>query len=660
MQAVRNDQAEIDYIINPGSRHRLVSIQITGNKYFRKEALRERMFLQTRSLLQYRHGRFSQNLLRRDEESIANLYRSNGFRDVVVRARVEDNFKGKADDIAVHLEVEEGPQYFVADLEVQGIVRLNKDTIMATLSSTPGQPFSEFNVAVDHDSILNAYFINGFPNASFEWSYAPASEPHKVNLKYVIKEGPQQFVRAVLIDGLHVTRPHLVDHMVSLSPGDPLSPIKMAETQRKLYDLGIFSKVDAAIQNPDGETERKYVLYQMYEASRYSFTGGFGAEFARIGGCSNCLEAPAGQAGFSPRVSVAVSRLNMLGLGHTLTFSSRLSTLDRRALVNYTFPRFRGSDKLVLTFTALFDNTRDVRTFTATRVEGAVQIAQKYSKATTFFYRYSFTRIGVSSLNISPLLAPQLAAPARVGEISWSMVTDRRDDPVDPHKGVYNTLNIGLAPQFLGSQLNFGRFLGRNATYTRIGKKLVLARSTTFGVLQPFRGSNPLAEIPLPVHFFSGGGTSNRGFPENQAGPRDPTTGFPLGGTALFFNQNELRFPLLGDNIGGVLFHDMGNVYSSVKNISFRVHQRNDTDFDYSVHAVGFGLRYRTPIGPVRVDLAYSINPPHFFGFKGSQSDLFNAGPLPCAPGQAPPPVGQCVRQSIGHFQYFFSIGQTF
>src|SRR4030095_52917 len=102
-------------------------------------------------------------------------------------------------------------------------------------------------------------------------------------------------------------------------------------------------------------------------------------------------------------------------------------------------------DNLTLTLTGLFDNTRDVRTFTATRVEGAVQVSQKYSKATTYFYRYSYRRIGVSSLNISPLLVPLLASASRVGELSWSMIMDRRDDPVDPHKGIYNTLNIGIA-----------------------------------------------------------------------------------------------------------------------------------------------------------------------------------------------------------------------
>jgi outer membrane translocation and assembly module TamA len=218
---------------------------------------------------------------------------------------------------------------------------------------------------------------------------------------------------------------------------------------------------------------------------------------------------------------------------------------------------------------------------------------------------------------------------------------------------------VGLAEHVVGSQRNFLRFLARNATYHPIGKKLVLARSTEFGDIYAFRYSgNALDAIPLPERFFGGGGTSQRGFPENQAGPRDPVTGFPLGGTAVLFNQTELRFPLIGENVGGVLFHDAGNAYSSLGNLSFRVKQRNLQDFDYMVHAVGFGIRYRTPVGPIRVDLAYSINPPHFFGFKGTLQDLIDAGKNPCSP--APGVASKCVVQGVSHFQYFFSIGQTF
>jgi outer membrane protein assembly complex protein YaeT len=660
-QRIVNDKADIDYLINPGPRHRLVAIRIQGNKYFTTATIRERMYLRTESLLQFRYGRFSEALLRRDEDAIASLYQSNGFRDVSVTHKIVDDYNGKPGNLAVFISINEGPQYIVHSLQVEGIAKLNQPQILSQLSSLEGEPFTEYNVAVDRDTILEQYAASGFPNATFEWSSQPASQPHQMDLKFIVHEGQQQFVRDVLISGLETTKRSLVDRNVPLKPGDPLSPTAIRETQRRLYDLGIFARVDTAIQNPDGDTPKKFVLYDMEEARRYSIATGFGAEIARIGGCSECLEAPAGQTSFTPVLSFDVTRLNLWGLAHSVSFRSRVSTLEQRALVNYTAPRIHNRPNLTLSFSVLYDNSKDIRTFTAQRKEASVQLSQRFSKATTFLYRYTYRHVTVdqATLKIAPELVPLFSQPDRVGEVSWSMVQDRRDDPLDSHRGMFNTIDIAIAPTTLGSQLTFGRFLGRNATYHPIGRRYVLARNTIFGVLHPLGNTaNAETAIPLPEHFFSGGASSNRGFPTFQAGPRDPVTGFPLGGTALLMNQTEFRFPLLGENIGGVFFHDMGNVYSSVSKITLRVNQPGLSDFDYMVHAVGFGVRYRTPIGPVRLDLAYSINPPRFFGFQGSFNDLINAGVTPCSPPPGQP--NRCVLQSISHFQFFFSIGQTF
>ena len=659
-EGVVDDKSSIDYLVSPGKRHKLVAIEIRGNRYFDTETIRERMFLQKSSFLQFPHGRYSESLLSRDEDSIVNLYQSNGFRDVRVADRLENDYRGKAGDMAVSLTIDEGPQYFVNHLEVEGIRSLDQAAILTMLNCTQDQPFSEFNVAVDRDTILAQYFDNGFPNATFEWSSKPAGKPNLVDLRFTVGEGNRESVREVIVNqgALKTTRPSLIYRSLHMNPGDPLSPTAITETQRRLYDLGVFSRVDTAIQNPDGESTHKYVLYEMEEARRYSFAAGLGAQLTRIGGCTTCLDAPAGQTGFSPRVSLDFTRSNLWGLAHSISLRTRVSTLERRGLLTYTWPRFRNQERLNVSFTGLYEDSSDIRTFSYKREEGSAQLSQRISKATTFFYRYTYRRVGIdqATLKITPFLIPLLSQPVRLGLVAGGFIHDRRDDPVDPHKGIYTTLDVGLAEHIVGSQRNFLRFLARNATYHPLGKKLVLARSTEFGDIYAFRYSGDvLAAIPLPERFFGGGGTSNRGFPENQAGPRDPVTGFPLGGTAVFFNQTELRFPLIGDNIAGVLFHDAGNAYSSLGNLSFRVRQRNLQDFDYMVHAVGFGIRYRTPVGPIRVDLAYSINPPHFFGFKGTLQDLINAGVNPCAG-----PASQCVVQGVSHFQYFFSIGQTF
>jgi Outer membrane protein/protective antigen OMA87 len=545
-----NDKAEIDYIVNPGKRHKLIKVDIEGNHYFDTRTIRERMFLLPASL-QFSRGRYSESYLRRDEESITNLYEENGFRDVKVSSKVVDTDLTNQGRISVTIHIDEGPQWIISKLDVDGIAQLDRKTILDKLSSTEGQPFSEFEVAVDRDNILSEYFSQGFPNATFEWSSKPGAAPNRVELRFTISEGQRRFVRQVLTSGLVTTQAQLVNRNILLNPGDPLSQPKMVETQRRLYDLGIFSEVNTAIQNPAGDTQNKYIIYQMDEANKYSIATGFGAQIGRIGGGNN-LNAPAGTAGFAPRVSFDVSRLNLRGLGQTLSFRSRLSNIEQLGLLNYTVPRPYDLQNLTLTFTILYNDTKNIRTFDAKKEEGSVQISQKLSKADTALYRFSYRNTSVSALAINPLLVPLYSQPVRIGILSGSFIQDRRDDPTDSHKGIYNTVDFGYASNAFGSQSSFTRFLGRNTSYHQITKKLVLARSVNFGWLAPFtkQPQNPnvvqaadiysgaaLEDIPLAERLFSGGGSSHRGFPENQAGPRDSGTGFPVGRPGSSFRQ---------------------------------------------------------------------------------------------------------------------------
>ena len=547
-QGVVNDKSSIDYVVSTGERHKLVAIEIRGNRYFDTETIRERMFLQKASFLQFPHGRYSESLLSRDEDSIVNLYQSNGFRDVRVTDRLEDNYRGQAGDMAVSLTIDEGPQYFVNHLEVEGIRSLDQAAILKMLNCTQDQPFSEFNVAVDRDTILAQYFDNGFPNATFEWSSKPAGKPNLVDLRFTIGEGNEESVKEVIVNqgALKTTRPGLVYRNLNLNPGDPLSPTAITETQRRLYDLGVFSRVDTAIQNPDGETSRKYVLYELEEARRYSFAVGLGAQLTRIGGCTTCLDAPAGQTGFSPRVSLDFTRSNLWGLAHSISLRTRISTLERRALLTYTWPHFHSQDRFNVSFTGLYEDENDIRTFSYKREEGSAQLSQRFSKATTLFYRYTYRRVSVdqATLKITPFLIPLLSQPVRLGLIAGGFIQDRRDDPVDPHKGIYTTLDVGLAEHVVGSQRDFLRFLARNATYHPLGKKLVLARSTEFGDIYAFRYSGDvLAAIPLPERFFGGGGTSNRGFPGKPGRTSRPGDRLPARGHGGLLQPDRAALP---------------------------------------------------------------------------------------------------------------------
>ena len=649
----------------------MAKISVTGNRYFNEGTIRERMYMQPASFT-LRRGRYSEAFQRKDQENIADLYHSNGFRDVHVNCVVDRRYAGKTGQIAVAVTIVEGPQWMVDNLSVEGIQQADRDALLSQLASAAGQPFADVNLASDRDYILTYYYEQGFPDAQFKTAWTPSGAPQHVNVTYTVMEGKRQYVRRVITSGLTTTRQSVVDKQITLKPGDPLSPVEETEIQKRLYGLGVFARVDTAVQNPDGDTDRKYVLYNFEEANRYSMGVGLGAQVGQFGTPnSSSLSAPAGATGISPAVSLDVSRLDFLGIGHTVSLHTLYSTLDKRGALSYTASHFMGVDGRTATFTLLYDDSLNILTFASKREEASVQLSQKFSKSITGRVQFAYRRVSVDSIVIPVLLVPLLQQPVRIGILSASLSQDRRDDPADPHRGIYNTADIGMAGAFFGSQRSFGRAIFRNATYYRLTRTMVLARQTQLGMIVPFAAPAGISEeesVPLAERFFGGGADTLRAFPFNQAGPRDTgaalvaggtasqPTGFPLGGNAFFYNNVELRFPLIGSNIGGVLFHDMGNVFSSLGNISLSFHQPDLQHFDYTVHAAGFGIRYKTPLGPIRLDLAYSINPPAFVGFSGTPLQL-----LQCNPNQTAT-QGPCmgVPQRISHFQYFISIGQTF
>lgn len=640
----------VTFLIDRGERYKMVGVRFQGNRYFDDETLRERMYLRAARFLQLRWGRYSEDLLRKDCETIEALYRSNGFREVQVHSEVQERTEGKKNRIEVSIRIDEGPQWKVSGLTISGVNLRYYEYILSLLQSAPGQPYSEMNVAADRDLILNYYYDNGYPEARLDVSVLPGAGPNQVDLRYAVSEGPRRFVRGISVGGLKATQERLVSRRIGLAPGDPLSLTSLVESQRKLYDLGIFAKVDVAVQNPDGYERNRNLLFQMEEARRYALDFGFGAELGRIGGGgATRLESPGGAAGFSPRVSFGVSRSNVFGIGHTASVNTQFSTIRQRALLSYLAPQFKGNPNWNLQFTALYDLARDVRTFTSARSEATLQLGQRLTKATSLQYRatYRLVEVDEQTLKIDPELIPLFSLPVRVGSIGGSHIIDRRDDPIESRRGMLNTVDFSLATRWLGSKTSFSRVVWKNSTYHRVSRQVTLARSLTLGWLYSIKGLSGEVDVPLPERYFGGGATSHRGFAENQAGPRDLTTGFPVGGNATLINNLELRFPLLGENVGGVLFHDAGNVYSSLNNISFGVRQRDKTHFDYMVHCLGFGIRYRTPVGPVRIDLGFAPNTPRFRGFEGSREELL-AG------------QGRISDQRLSRFQFQFSIGQTF
>jgi len=689
------DEFHVVYVIDPGPRHKLVKIQISGNNYFSEELLRSRMQVQSAGRL-FSHGRYNQGLLNDDVRGLEDLYRANGFQQVKITSNVIDDYGGQEKALAIVVHINEGPQSLVGALHIVGNTLIAQDQF-PPLNTEVGQPFSQTNIAQDRDILLKFYFNRGFPNAVFEASAKPSSDqPDRVDVTFTLREGEEFFVDQVLVSGMEHTQPFVVQREVQVKAGDPLSQIDLLQTQQNLYDLGIFSQVETAVENPEGSEPQKDVLVRVQEAKRYTFQYGVGLEF-QTGQPAVGTNQPQGETGVSPRVSFDVTRLNFRGRNHTVTFKSHVGRLQQRALISYNAPAWFNSKSWRLSITSFYDNTLDVTTFTSQRLEGSVQAEQTVSRSTTMDYRFTYRKVKASNVEISPDQVPLLSRPVRVGIPGFSYIRDKRDNPLESTKGSYNTIDGGVASSYFGSEADFSRLLVQNSTYHQVGKtrpnnrKLVIARSTRLGLETVFGNTLILPPgqpcptpgattcvtptvIPLPERFFMGGGNSHRGFGLNQAGPRDPTTGFPLGGASLFLNNIELRLPpvtlpFFQDNLSFAIFHDMGNVFTSNTDMlhSFAHWRQPNPDlckaaatraacsYNYISQAIGVGLRYKTPIGPVRFDFGYNLNPP---AFPSCQTNPNSRNPLPTSSCPSSSPF--FLPQQLSHFNVFFSIGQTF
>jgi outer membrane protein insertion porin family len=700
---------QVVYSANKGTRHKVTQVSLQGNKYFNNDTLRERMRVQKADAY-LRAGRFSPSLLTADANSIQALYRANGFSAAKVTSSVKDidDVGGKplkVAEIRVAITVDEGPQQKFGAIKLAGLSAAHEADVKPLLNAQEGQPFSLITLSGDRDALLGYYVSNGYDQARIEIKQEKeAADLTRTDVTLNVVEGQQVFINKVLLSGVNRTKQKLVGDQLRVHAGDPLDQSALLDTQRRLYNLALFNEVVAAVQNPAGDAPRKNVLVQVTEAKRWDVTYGFGFE-AQTGTPTQGTISPAsavllgltpgaqyqqnGSAGVSPRVSLDVGRINLRGTDESLTLHTTYGLLEKVATLSFLNPHFLGKPPLSFSISGGYSNVQNITTFQASTLQGDVRLTEKVKKADTFIYDFQYRRVSVNpaSLQVSANLIPLLSQPVRVGGpgITWFHDT-RQPSPLDATKGSYTSVQEFIASSKFGSQTDFNRLDLTNSTYYVFGKKkYVLARNTRLGFENSF-GKNPSVTndptsacfgvllqtnascnpVPLPERLYAGGATSHRGFGINGAGPRDLQTGFPVGGSAAFVNTVELRLPAptlpyVGDSVSFVVFHDMGNVFDHIGDMFpsiKRFHQPNaqtcdpttpanasspvgTCNFNYFSHAVGLGARYKTPVGPIRADFSYNLNPPVYpviYDFNGSNP----------------------YRGQASHFNFFFSIGQSF
>jgi len=616
------DQILLVYKIDRGQKHKVDRILFHGNYAISEKDLLAQVSVKKSHI--WTHGSLSQKLLKQSKANMEALYRDRGYQEIKITPRAVD----REPKIDVEFDIEEGAQTLVEDVQVSGNQNVSTAKLAAPngLQLRGGAPYSPRKLAEDRNRISATYLNRGYLNADVKATVNKTPDPHRVNIAYAIDEHQLVRIDQVVYLGQEHTRLSLIGKTAGIPVESPMQRGKMLEAESRLYDLGIFDWSSVGPSKPITDQSDEMALVKVHEAKRNEITYGFGFEISHRGGNipTGTVALPGGggsiglggnkiapsQSTFaSPRGTLQYTRRNMRGLGETGSVSILASRLDYRLLTTYMQPHFVGSQWSSLISFSLERNSENPL-FTAGLGDVSFQVERLISKKynTRVQFRYDFNKTALSHILVPDLVLPR-DQNVRLSTLSATLVHDTRDKPLDAHRGIFGTADFGITPTAFGSSADFVKFFGQIAKYQPF-HSMVFANSIRLGLASPFTSSF----VPTSQLFFSGGGTSLRGFPIDAAGPQRlvpfcnvlqgqsgcVNVTVPVGGKQLFIFNSELRFPLgIMKALGGVVFYDGGNVYRAI----------NLHDFiDNYTNTIGVGLRYSTPIGPVRFDIGRNLN----------------------------------------------------
>jgi outer membrane protein assembly factor BamA len=617
------------YRITKEKKHKVTDVRITGESQLKADDLEPHLAVTKKHL--FSHGQFSDQLVRTSVNNLKAIYQSQGFSTVQVTSSIVNH----GGDIQVAFHITEGPRDIVSSFSIEGANTFPQSQFAPQgLKVALGQPYSQANVEADRASIVANYLKAGYLTSSFRETATQVSkkDPHHINVVYHIYEGPRVFTEEVLTLGRAHTQLRLIDQdIATIKPDQPLTETNLLTAGSNLYNhTGVFdwSEVDPKSQITTQTSED--VVVKVHEAKRNDFTYGFGFEVINRGGSipSGTVALPnlppiglpssfqTSQVTFyGPRGTVQYTRNNLRGKGESFSFTGFAGRLDQRAAIYYINPNLRWSQwKATSSFTA--ERNEENPIFSSQQEIGSYQI-QRFidsAKRNLFFVRYTFNKT-----NLTRVAIPELVLPAdrnvRLSGFGANLTRDTRDNVLDEHKGMLDSLEVDINSTKLGSSVDFAKLTTQAAYYKEKFHHIVWANSLRIGLAQPFANSR----VPLSESFFTGGGDSLRGFPLDGAGPQRPVSictssagcacpgpncteiNVPSGGNELLVINAEARIPVpIKKGLSIVPFYDGGNVFPRIGFHDFTSLYSNN---------VGIGLRYSTPVGPVRIDLGHNLNP---------------------------------------------------
>jgi outer membrane protein assembly factor BamA len=622
-------QTTVRYEISRGPRGKVAKVGVQGNQNLQAGELLPH--LTVKRARWFSRGTYTDQLLRSSVRNLENVYQNAGYSTV----KIDPQVTRRGGDLVLVIKVIEGELDITESLDIEGNSLPLLQLAPHGLRTGPGRAYSPYLVSRDRNAILARYLSFGYLSAALEAIATPVARgSHRFKVVYRINEGSQLKMAQLVTLGRQHTHQRLIDVTASLKPGNAFGLDQRLVAESRLYDLGIFDWAEIDPRRPIADQDQEDVLIRVHEARRNSLTFGFGFDVVNRGGNlpSGTVAVPglppvglpssfttSENTFWGPRGSFTYMRRNLRGMAETFSTTIFAARLDQHAGATYTIPAFRGSS-WTASASGSFEHTSENPTYIARIGKGGLEFRKPLDaqKTKTVFFRYTFSRTLLTDLLIPDLVPPQDRF-VRLSTLSASYARDTRDFVLDAHKGIYQSFQLDFNPSWLGSNASFARFLGQVAHYKNIGAGIIWANSVRLGLEHQIGNSF----VPLSEEFFTGGASTLRGFPLNGAGPQrtvkacsnpaDPSTctliQAPTGGNQLLLLNSELRMPLpFKKGLGVVAFYDGGNAFERVGFQSF---------FDKYSNTVGGGLRYSTPVGPIRIDIGHNLSP--IPGIKATQ-----------------------------------------
>lgn len=561
---------KVAFEIAEGRRITIDKVVIKGNKGLTDKQIKSVMATQERQYFILR-GTVQRQRLDEDVERILQLYNDHGY----IQARVEshdlvvDRDKAR---VTVNVSVVEGPQFKVKSLDITGPGVLPMEEVRRQVLLKPGDVFSRSQLRASVERISRLYSTIGRASADILPQVSQNVEEQTVAVRLEINEGPEVFVERINISGNSRSQEKILRREIPFGEGDLFTTSKLDRAKQRLSNLGFFETVRASTA-PGSDKTKIIVNIDVVEkpTGMFSIGGGFSSVDNLIG-------------------TLDLSQRNFLGRGWEVAARFRGGAKGTQGMLSFTEPWL--FDQPLSAGFDLFDTRRIFSDYTFESLGGDVRFSHPFLDYARWYLSYRLTQDTISDLQGEALVSLAPERGTRVTSmISGSLARDTRDNIFTPSKGNFATIGSDVAG--LGGDSKFVKFSGSMSHFVPIWFEHILAGRLEAGYIFGYDGE----QVPLFERFYLGGPNSIRSFKFRSISPID-RNGVKTGGTSDVLGSLEYIVPLpFNFRLAGFL--DAGNVYGF------------GTDFDPTDlrEAIGLGVRWVSPFGPIRVDYGFNPDP---------------------------------------------------